>query len=76
MRAAQGRSTSPPSGVGNALGKVLHNLDANENVYPALPYWLIVDDRFRCKYRYFTGRPDLPDLPDPTWCVKAGMTFG
>jgi succinate dehydrogenase/fumarate reductase flavoprotein subunit len=52
----------------NALGKVLHNYDTDENDYPNLPYWLIIDSRFRSKYRYFTSRPGLPD---PTWSVKA-----
>jgi len=52
----------------NSLGRVLHNYDANTNEYTNLPYWLIIDDRFRGKYRYFTSRPGLPD---PSWSVRA-----
>jgi len=52
----------------NSLGKVLHNYDANTNVYANLPYWLIIDDRFRSKYRFFTSRPGMPD---PPWSVRA-----
>jgi len=52
----------------NSLGKVLHNYDANANEYPNLPYWLILDERFRSKYRFFTSRPGLPD---PAWAKKA-----
>ncbi len=31
----------------NSLGRVLHNYDANTNEYSNLPYWIILDDRFR-----------------------------
>ena len=52
----------------NSLGKVLHNYDATTNDYPNLPYWLILRERFRSKYRFFTSRPGLPD---PLWAKKA-----
>ena len=52
----------------NSLGRVLHNYDAHTSEFSNLPYWIILDDRFRSRYRFFTSRPGLPD---PSWSVHA-----
>lgn len=52
----------------NALGQVLHNFDAKKYVFPNLPYWIIVDSRFKNKYPLFTSQPDQPA---PAWAKRA-----
>lgn len=52
----------------NALGGVLHNFDSNTHEFPNLPYWLIVDSRFKSKYKLFTS---APDQPAPPWAKVA-----
>jgi 3-oxosteroid 1-dehydrogenase len=47
----------------NALGFALHNFDPGDYGYPNLPYWLIVDNRYTSKYRFFTGSPGKPLPP-------------
>jgi len=37
----------------NALGKSLHAFDAGTHSYANLPYWLIIDQRYRDKYHTF-----------------------
>lgn len=37
----------------NALGKSLHAFDAGTHAYANLPYWLIIDQRYREKYHTF-----------------------
>ncbi|NLR71048.1 FAD-binding protein [Novosphingobium sp. ERN07] len=37
----------------NALGKSLHAFDAGTHSYANLPYWLIIDQRYRNKYHTF-----------------------
>ena len=37
----------------NALGKALHAFDAGTHSYANLPYWLIIDQRYRDKYHTF-----------------------
>ncbi|RVQ68673.1 FAD-binding protein [Croceicoccus ponticola] len=37
----------------NALGKSLHAFDGGTHEYANLPYWLIIDDRYRNKYHTF-----------------------
>lgn len=37
----------------NALGKTLHAFDAGSHTYANLPYWLIIDQRYRDKYHTF-----------------------
>ncbi|MDR7101638.1 FAD-binding protein [Croceicoccus sp. BE223] len=37
----------------NALGKALHAFDGGRHEYANLPYWLIIDDRYRNKYHTF-----------------------
>lgn len=44
----------------NALGKALHAFDAGRHVYANLPYWLIIDQRYRDKYHTFNTPPGGP----------------
>ena len=41
----------------NALGKALHAFDAGAHTYANLPYWLIIDQRYRDKYHTFNTPP-------------------
>ncbi|MEY2928068.1 MAG: hypothetical protein RL367_2545 [Pseudomonadota bacterium] len=41
----------------NALGKTLHAFDAGSHAYANLPYWLIIDQRYKDKYPAFTSPP-------------------
>ncbi len=52
----------------NAVGPVLHNFDANTHDYPNLPFWIIVDQPYVEKYRFFnpTSKGTVPD-----WAVSA-----
>ncbi len=44
----------------NALGKSLHAFDAGTHTYANLPYWLIIDQRYRQKYHTFNTPPGGP----------------
>lgn len=44
----------------NALGKALHAFDAGAHTYANLPYWLIIDQRYRDKYHTFNTPPGGP----------------
>ncbi len=44
----------------NALGKSLHAFDGGKHEYANLPYWLIIDDRYRNKYHTFNTPPGGP----------------
>ncbi|MGE4431921.1 MAG: FAD-binding protein [Sphingobium sp.] len=44
----------------NALGKTLHAFDAGTHSYANLPYWLIIDQRYRDKYQTFNSPPGSP----------------
>lgn len=44
----------------NALGKTLHAFDAGSHTYANLPYWLIIDQRYRDKYHTFNTPPGGP----------------
>ncbi|MBH1997669.1 MAG: FAD-binding protein [Sphingomonadaceae bacterium] len=44
----------------NALGKSLHAFDAGTHSYANLPYWLIIDQRYRDKYQTFNTPPGGP----------------
>lgn len=44
----------------NALGKALHAFDAGTHSYANLPYWLIIDQRYRDKYHTFNTPPGGP----------------
>lgn len=47
----------------NALGKALHAFDAGSHSYANLPYWLILDQRYKDKYPTFTSEPGSPIPP-------------
>ncbi|WP_298288054.1 FAD-dependent oxidoreductase [Novosphingobium sp.] len=47
----------------NAVGKALHAFDAGTHSYANLPYWLIIDQRYRDKYPAFTATPGSPTPP-------------
>ena len=47
----------------NALGKALHAFDAGSHSYANLPYWLIIDQRYRDKYPVLTAQPGSANLP-------------
>lgn len=47
----------------NALGKALHAFDAGTHSYSNLPYWLILDQRYKDKYPTFTSPPGSPIPP-------------
>jgi len=44
----------------NAVGKSLHAFDAGTHSYANLPYWLIIDQRYRDKYPTFNSSPGSP----------------
>ncbi len=44
----------------NALGKSLHAFEAGSHSYANLPYWLIIDSRYRNKYQTFNTPPGGP----------------
>ncbi|KHK91787.1 FAD-dependent oxidoreductase [Novosphingobium malaysiense] len=44
----------------NAMGKALHAYDAGTHSYSNLPYWLIIDQRYKDKYPTFTSPPGSP----------------
>jgi 3-oxosteroid 1-dehydrogenase len=52
----------------NALGQALHAFDAGTHTYANLPYWLIIDQRYRDKYPIFNARAGKPD---PSYVMKA-----
>jgi len=39
----------------NAVGPVLHNFDANTHDYVNLPFWIVVDQTYVDKYRFFNA---------------------
>lgn len=52
----------------NAVGKALHAFDAGTHSYANLPYWLILDQRYRDKYPVFTT---APGGPVPSYMMQA-----
>jgi succinate dehydrogenase/fumarate reductase flavoprotein subunit len=44
----------------NAVGKSLHDFDAGTHSYANLPYWLIIDQRYKDKYHTFNSPPGAP----------------
>lgn len=52
----------------NALGKSLHAFDAGTHTYANLPYWLIIDQRYKDKYHTFNSPPGGPT---PSFMMKA-----
>lgn len=53
----------------NAMGKALHAFDAGAHRYANLPYWLILDQRYKDKYPTFTSPPGSPI---PSYMIQAG----
>lgn len=47
----------------NAVGKAVHAFDAGTHSYANLPYWLIIDQRYKEKYPTFTSMPGSPIPP-------------
>lgn len=52
----------------NAMGKALHAFDAGNHSYANLPYWLIIDQRYRDKYPTFNTQPGSPP---PSYMLQA-----
>ncbi|MEY2943894.1 MAG: hypothetical protein RLY97_1908 [Pseudomonadota bacterium] len=52
----------------NAVGKTLHAFDAGSHTYANLPYWLIIDQRYKDKYPTFTSPPGSPI---PSYMIQA-----
>ncbi|SLK12680.1 FAD binding domain-containing protein [Novosphingobium mathurense] len=52
----------------NAMGKALHAFDAGRHEYANLPYWLIIDQRYKDKYPTFGA---MPSAPLPSFIMKA-----
>jgi 3-oxosteroid 1-dehydrogenase len=52
----------------NALGKSLHAFDAGTHSYANLPYWLIIDQRYKNKYHAFNSPPGAPA---PSYMMQA-----
>jgi 3-oxosteroid 1-dehydrogenase len=44
----------------NAMGKAMHAFDAGTHSYANLPYWLIIDQRYKDKYHTFGIAPGGP----------------
>jgi len=51
----------------NAIGMALHAFDAGTHTYANLPYWLIIDQRYRDKYRILNAKAGQPD---PSYVIK------
>lgn len=52
----------------NAVGKAIVAFDAGTHSYPNVPYWLIIDQRYRDKYPVFTAQPGSPT---PSYMLQA-----
>ena len=52
----------------NAIGPVLHNFDANTHDYVNLPFWIVVDQTYVDKYRFFNA---TAKGVVPSWAVTA-----
>ncbi|MCX7282689.1 MAG: FAD-binding protein [Novosphingobium sp.] len=52
----------------NALGKALHAFDGGSHCYANLPYWLIIDQRYKNKYHAFSSPPGAPA---PSYMMQA-----
>lgn len=52
----------------NAMGKALHAFDAGTHSYTNLPYWLIIDQRYRDRYPTFNTQPGSPP---PSYMLQA-----
>ncbi|MFY7834987.1 MAG: FAD-dependent oxidoreductase [Novosphingobium sp.] len=52
----------------HAMGKALHAFDAGTHTYANLPYWLVIDQRYKDKYPTFTS---TPGSPIPSYMMQA-----
>ncbi|MFM5929771.1 MAG: FAD-binding protein [Novosphingobium sp.] len=52
----------------NAMGKAVVAFDAGTHTYANLPYWLILDQRYKDKYPTFTS---MPGSPIPSYMMQA-----
>lgn len=52
----------------NAVGRSLNTFDAGTHTYANLPYWLIIDQRYKNKYQTFNS---LPGTPAPSYMMQA-----
>lgn len=57
----------------NAVGKALHAFDAGTHTYANLPYWLIIDQRYKDKYHTFNSPPGAPA---PSFMTQADTLAG
>lgn len=57
----------------NAVGKALHAFDAGTHTYANLPYWLIIDRRYKDKYHTFNSPPGAPA---PSFMTQADTLAG
>jgi 3-oxosteroid 1-dehydrogenase len=48
----------------NAIGKTVVAFDAGRHQYANLPYWLILDQRYKDKYPLFTSMPGSDVIPE------------
>jgi 3-oxosteroid 1-dehydrogenase len=48
----------------NAIGKTVVTFDAGRHEYANLPYWLILDQRYKDKYPLFTSMPGSDAIPE------------
>jgi 3-oxosteroid 1-dehydrogenase len=48
----------------NAMGKAVIAFDAGRHEYANLPYWLILDQRYKDKYPLFTSAPGSEAIPE------------
>lgn len=48
----------------NAMGKAVVAFDAGRHEYANLPYWLIIDQRYKDKYPVFTSMPGSEAIPE------------
>ncbi len=57
----------------NAVGKAIVAFDAGTHSYPNVPYWLIIDQRYRDKYPVFNSQPGSPT---PSYMLQADTLEG
>lgn len=57
----------------NAVGKAIVAFDAGTHSYPNVPYWLIIDQRYKDKYPVFSSQPGSPI---PSYMMQAETLEG
>ncbi len=48
----------------NAMGKTVVAFDAGQHEYANLPYWVVIDQRYKNKYPFFTSMPGSDAMPE------------